>query len=155
MPSTSTYKRSVLFRSWAGPSDQLLKHQNSHGHLPSGSISSPSSTSSPAPSPEPGLISLIEESLGRLKLVLRLELVLADRPDPGGPLLEIEVLRDDGPDVSAPVDETGDCGGGDSAKCPVRLSWGISKLNSIHCHGRMDERYTTCLLRSRLSLHCI
>jgi hypothetical protein len=48
--------------------------------------------------------------------VLRLELALADRPDPdrpdpGCPLLEIDVLRDDGPDVSAPVDESGDCGG--------------------------------------------
>ena len=49
--------------------------------------------------------------------MLRLEVPLPERPDmevPGRPLLEIEVRRDDGPDVSAPVGETdivGDSGG--------------------------------------------
>jgi hypothetical protein len=47
--------------------------------------------------------------LGRLKLVLLLEVTLPERADmevPGRPLLEIEVRRDEGPEASAPVDET-------------------------------------------------
>ena len=80
-------------------------------------MTSSPSTSSPAESP--GARTSLLESLGKLKLVLRLELELADLPD-GLPLLEKDVLRDDCPDVSAPVGEggsSGDCGG-DSYRCP-------------------------------------
>lgn len=45
-------------------------------------------------------------SLGRLKLVLRLDAVLPDLPEAGRPALLSDVLREDGPDVSAPVGDT-------------------------------------------------
>jgi hypothetical protein len=38
--------------------------------------------------------------------VLRLDAVLPDLPDAGRPALLSEVLREDGPDVSAPVGDT-------------------------------------------------
>lgn len=78
----------------------------------SSSISSSSSTSSPVSLPS-ALISRLA-SFGRLKLVLRLELPLPERPDalperpdtePDRPALENEVRRDEGPDPSAPVGE--------------------------------------------------
>jgi hypothetical protein len=88
--------------------------------------------------------------------VLRLELVLADRPDPGRPLLEIEVLRDDGPDVSAPVDEIGDDGGGDSTYWLVRVRWGISKSNSIYmprADGWMNDKHVPPSISSVSALY--
>lgn len=69
----------------------------------SSSISSSNSISSPGDLLS-ALIAL-RASFGRLKLVLLLEAVpeRADMAVPGLPRLEIEVRRDDGPDVSAPV----------------------------------------------------
>lgn len=80
----------------------------------SSSISSSNSTSSPGDRSS-ALIAL-RASFGRLKLVLLLEVPLPERADmevPGRPMLEIEVRREDGPDVSAPVveiDTVGDVG---------------------------------------------
>jgi len=94
-------------------------------HILSSSISSSNSTSSPGDL-ESALIAL-RASLGKLKLVLLLEV-----PDPGLPMLETEVRRDDGPDTSAPVveiDTVGDTGcssaTGDAARRP-RSRFGIS-----------------------------
>ncbi len=71
----------------------------------SSSISSSNSTSPPGDL-ESALITL-RASLGRLKLVLRLE--VPERTDidvPGRPpLLDTDVRRDEGPDVFAPVDD--------------------------------------------------
>lgn len=83
-------------------------------HSLSSSISSSTSTSSPGVLPS-ALIAF-RASLGRLKLVLRLDVPLLDRPDgdvPGRPALEMDVRLDEGPDVSAPVveiDAVGDVG---------------------------------------------
>ncbi len=123
-------------------------------YSPSGSISSPSSTSSPAPSPDPNPVSLVN-SLGKLKLVLRLELALPDLPDAGLPPLEIEVRREDGPEVSAPVDETGDEGGGESVIYLFpRWRSGISNRSYFIEEGR-ERRGNTDLLPLRPSRRCI
>lgn len=78
----------------------------------SSSISSSNSTSSPVSRPS-ALISR-RASLGRLKLVLLLDVPLPGLPaDADLPALEMEVRREDGPEVSAPVGEserTGDPG---------------------------------------------
>jgi hypothetical protein len=75
--------------------------------LPSSSISSSTSTSSPG-CRESALISP-RASLGRLKLVLRLDAVLADLPE-ADRWLDTDVRRDDRPEASAPVEEVGDAG---------------------------------------------
>jgi hypothetical protein len=71
----------------------------------SASISSSASTSSPGSRPS-ALISPLA-SLGRLKLVLRLELRLPCRPDKeeDRPRLESDVRREEGPEVLASVGE--------------------------------------------------
>ena len=111
---------------------QVSESQNPHTHIasepgrdaaptrkdsadaPSSSISSSTSISSPGCRPSSWITS--RASLGRLKLVLRLELPLPPRPGvddrpPCVPTLENDVRRDGGPEpppVVAPVLLTGD-----------------------------------------------
>ena len=109
--------------------------QKDSANAPSSSISSSTSISSPGCRPSSWITS--RASLGRLKLVLRLELPLPPRPGvddrpPCVPTLENDVRRDGGPEpppVVAPVlltgdmDRTGDIG---LPTRPFRSSDGIS-----------------------------
>lgn len=83
--------------------------------------------------------------------MLRLEAVLADRPDEGLPVLENDVRREEGPEASAPVGDTERAGDAEMYR-PFRSRSGMS-LYSI----RIDEKWIlhTYLLQSRLSPHCI
>lgn len=71
-------------------------------------MSASSSKSISPPGPAPGERDLpLRVSLGRLKLVLLLELPERwDMEVPGRPVLENEVRRDDGAEASAPVDDS-------------------------------------------------
>jgi hypothetical protein len=115
-----------------------LAFKNNKNNTPSSSISSSVSTSSPG-LPSTALISALA-SLGRLKLVLLLLLdaVLADLADEARPALLSDVLREDGPDVSAPVGDN-DLGEDDKysigeCTCPPRSSDGISVIRSVRSH---------------------
>jgi hypothetical protein len=125
----------------------------------SSSISSSSSTSSPV-SRSSARISRLA-SFGRLKLVLRLELPLPERPDalperpetdPDLPLLENEVRREEGPEPSAPVGEgdiMGDVGLDPFVQtyCPFKSRFGISVVRSLARDLCTQRGRTSNLLR--------
>ena len=65
--------------------------------------------------------------------MLLLELLLPGRPDEGGlPMLESDVRREDGPDVSASVGDgnVGEFGLLQCVKCPLKSRFGISTMNN-------------------------
>lgn len=116
-------------------------------HSLSSSISSSTSTSSPGDL-ESARIEL-RASLGRLKLVLLLEVTLAERPDmevPGRPLLEIDVRRDEGPEVSAPVGETDIVG---------EFGWSISVGDRENPKSRFGMSKRTSSEWARKSMKCL
>ena len=103
-----------------------------NSHILSSSISSSTSTSSPRSRPSNLIVSLA--SLGKLKLVLRLEVPLPGRPVEGArPVLENDVLREEGPE-SPPLAVIGEGGGRDEgglAVWPLRSKLGMSVLQKI------------------------